>query len=90
MQENNTLVKYVNNADSLATEVIEKEKIKEEIRKIREKVLSSNLEKYVVIQVNALIHKVEIYALFYNCVEYAKYELEEVKKILKEVGIIEA
>ena len=82
-----SILKYINMNDSIVNEAMLKQEIKEEIRKIREKVLNSNLEKYVVIQINALIHRVELYALFYNCVEYAKLELEEVKKQLKKIGI---
>jgi hypothetical protein len=87
---NNTILKYVNMNDSIVREVIEKERIKEEIKEIRNKVLNSNLEKWQLIQLNALIHRVEMYAFVFKSVDFAKLELEEVKKMLKEVGIIEA
>ena len=87
---NNTLVKYVNMNDSIVLETIEKERIKEEIKEIRNKVLNSNLEKWQLIQINALIHKIELYAFVFKSVDFAKLELQEVKKMLKEAGIIEA
>ena len=89
-KENMSILKYINMNDSMVREVIEKEEIKEEIRKIREKVLNSNLDKYVVIQLNALIHRVEMYAFVFKSIDFAKLELKEVKKILEKIGIIEA
>jgi hypothetical protein len=86
-KENTSILKYINMNDSLVREVIEKERIKEEIRKIRNKVLNSNLEKHVVVQINAIIHRVELYAFVFKSIDFAKLELEEVKKMLKKIGI---
>jgi len=83
-----SILKYINMNNSIVNEAVLKEEIKEEIRKIREKVLNSNLEKYVVIQVNALIHRAELYAFWYGALDFAKLELEEIKKQLKKAGLM--